>query len=92
MALGETANFFCQIQGNLENSRLRIDGKVRDLAFKNLDLQITARNGTTGNDVSYINISIIITASMKYNNTQIQCYDTDIGRASASNATLIIKG
>ena len=92
MALGDTARFFCQIQGNYGDLRLRVNGSVKAFNFQTPNLSVTAENGTSDDDMPYTNISISITATKKRNNTELECYDTNFGREGASNATLIVKG
>ena len=92
VVLGDTAHFFCQIQGNYGDIRLRVNGRATALNFRTPTLIVTAENGTSDDDMPYTNISISIIASKECNNTVLECYNTNFGRESASNATLIIRG
>ena len=77
-ALGDTAHFFCQIQGNYGDLRLRVNGSFKGFDFQTPNLSVTAENGTSDDDdMPYTNISISITATKKCNNTELECYDTN---------------
>ena len=90
--LGKEGHFFCQLQGNKE--KLRIGGSVYSVPHyspNNINISDTEVS-TPENSTHVINITIIITAQIKYNNTEVECYDRTMGRENASKATLIILG
>ena len=93
--VGGEGYFFCQLQGNKE--KLRIGGSVYSLPHYspnnfNITVTVTEVPTATENSTRIINITIIITAQIKYNNTEVECYDRTMGRENASKATLIIQG
>ena len=90
--VGGEGYFFCQLQGNKE--KLRIGGSVYSLPhyYSPNNFNITVTEVPTENSTRINNITIIITAQIKYNNTEVECYDRTMGRENASKATLIIQG
>ena len=84
-------HFFCQLQGNEE--KLRIGGRLTSVPHNSPnDLIINVTEIPTENSTRVINISITITAWIKYNNSEVECYDKIMDRSKASKATLIIQG
>ena len=91
VALREEAHFFCQVVGNI--SIFRINGKRKNLPFLlPRDIDITIDNGTIIGSLTVTNISIVIVATKKRNNTEFECYDMTMDRSEASRATLTVLG
>ena len=91
VTLREEGHFFCQVLGN--SPILRIDGKRKNIPFRiPRDINITIDNGTTIGSLTVTNISIVIIATEKWNNTEFECYDMKMDRSEASRATLTVLG
>ena len=95
ISLRGEGHFFCQLQGN--EPRLRIGGCLRSIphySHNHYGINITATDVPTPmeNPLNITNITIIITALVRYNNTEVECYDQTMGRENASKATLTIQG
>ena len=89
--LREEGHFFCQLLGNIPV--FRINGKRKNLPFLiPRDVNITIDNGTKIGSLTVTNISIVIVATKKWNNTEFECYDFAMDRSEASRATLTVLG
>ena len=94
ITLGEYGVFFCQILGNFRDLRIRINGGVQETDLDDHDRGyfISLDNSTTDKTLTVQKINITIKGTESNNNSIVECYDVDIGRNNAPNATLIIKG
>ena len=92
VSLREEGKFFCQVMGN--DAKLRINGVHTALSYNVPgDLIITVDNAPSVNSIINVsNITIMITATKKRNNTLLECYDQTMSREDASKATLIVQG
>ena len=91
VTLREEGHVFCQVLGN--SPILRINGKRKNLPFLiPRDINITTNNGTIIGSLTVTNISIVIIATKKRNNTEFECYDMAMNRSEASRATLTVLG
>ena len=91
VALREEGHFFCQVLGN--SPLFRINGKRFYLPFLiPRDINITIDNVTIIGSLTVTNISIVITATKKRNNTEFECYDMAMDRSEAFRATLTVLG
>ena len=91
--LGGEGHFLCQLQGN--EQRLRIGGTLISIPYyypNDLNIVATDVSTPTENPLNINNITIAITALVKYNNTEVECYDRTMGRGNASKAILTIQG